>query len=103
MKSNQEIEQLLEDLPGKVAESLGVWKTAEAMRDRLEGMTHKRFKAEGVGAGKPPTSEDLRAMVKSDDACHQMRLDAIVAETKYTKVYEELLAFKTIAKIRTAY
>jgi hypothetical protein len=97
-----QISGILDRYPDLVAEAQRKFKTATLERERLEAKTYLRLKAQAVG-GEKLTVEDLKSKVRSDDECYKANLEEIMFEADWTKLYEKLLAAKTMAKMRSAF
>jgi hypothetical protein len=94
-------ERILTDYPDKVADALKAWKIAILDREQKEALTYFRMKAK---AGLEKVTEKwLENMVREDQECYKARLDEIVKESDYTRLYEKLLSVKIVARVRTAF
>jgi uncharacterized protein (DUF849 family) len=94
-------ERVLNDYPDKVADALKEWKTAILDREQKEALTYFRLKA-NAGIEKV-TERWLENKVREDKECYKARLDEIVKESEYTRLYEKLLSVKIVARVRTAF
>lgn len=86
-------------LPDRVADAQMAWKTKEAEVKRDAARLYLSFKVKNMDR----TSMELRAMVENDPGHYQLCLDAIVAESEFTRLNEKLLASKKLASMRTAF
>lgn len=99
--TNAQINDILVEYPDKVADAEREFKTARLERERVEGITYFRLKAET--AGQKVTEKWLENKVRVDDEVHQAKLDEIVKESEYNRLYERLLSAKKLAALRTAF
>ena len=96
---NAGIEQSLDELPEQVADALQAWRLASLEREKLEALLYLKFKA---GEGKR-TSDEIKAMVRSDGERYAASLTELKAEVQYQRLYERLLSVKRLASLRTAF
>lgn len=96
-----EIEKVLATFPDLVADAEKDWKVARLERERLEAMAYFRLKAEA--ASEKVTETWLQNKVRIDPVVHQAKLDEIVAEANYNRLYEKLMSAKKMASLRAAF
>lgn len=96
---NAQLETELESLPEEVATALVNWRTATLNREKIEALAYLRFK----GEDKERSATEIRALVHADSDRYQAVLDELIAEGKYTKLYENLMSAKRLANLRTAF
>lgn len=96
---NFDTEKQLEDLPDRVADALQAWRIASLEREKLEALLYMRFK----GSGEKRTSDEIKAMVRSDALRYEASLKEIGAEVNYNRLYERLMSVKKVASLRTAF
>lgn len=97
--NNVELEQALFNLPDQVADALVKWRTASLERERAEAKLYLHFKSEGDKR----TSDEIKAMVRSDSGRYEVVLKEIEAEVEYNRLNDRLLSFKKMASLRVAY
>lgn len=95
----QTVEQDLSELPDRVADAQRAWKTKEQEVKHEAARLFLSFKAKGLER----TGMELKAMVQSDPGYYQLCLDAVVAESEFTRLNEKLLASKKLASMRAAF
>jgi hypothetical protein len=96
---NAGLEQSLDQLPDLVADALQAWRLASLEREKLEALLYLRFKG---GEGKK-TSDEIKAMVRSDGERYTKCLAELLAETNYQRLLERLYSVKKLAALRTAF
>lgn len=96
---NHGIEENLGELPDQVADALERWRLSSLEREKLEALLYLRFKG---GEGKK-TSDEIKAMVRSDGERYTACLTELKAEANHQRLYERLLSFKRLASLRTAF
>lgn len=99
--SNEQINDMMVELPDKVAEAEVEFKRIRLERERIEALAYFRLKAEL--AHEKVTEKWLENKVRVDDEVHQAKLDEIVSEGEYNRLYEKLMSIKKVASLRTAY
>jgi len=97
--NNSDLETQLGELPDRVAQALLNWRKKTLDKERTEGLLFLRFKGEDKGR----TSDEVKAMVRSNDERYQAVLEEIKAESEYQSLYEHLMAAKRLSGLRTAY
>ena len=101
--TNEELIEIMETYPDKLATAKLVWGKAIKNREMTEGVRHMEIKAKMEVDGKKCTTDDLRAMVKADMSCFDASMAEIAAESEYIRINETLLSTKKIAGLRTAF
>lgn len=96
---NIEIEKAITELPDLVAHRLHDWMVAKLDREKTEALLHMEHKA----TESKKTTEDLKALVRSDQRRYEAMMNEIKAETEYKRLYEKLLSAKKLADLRTAF
>lgn len=97
---NEGLEQQLEELPDIVADALLKWRTATLEREKTEALLYLRFRA---GGEEKRTTEEIKALVRSDDGRYSAVLEESKAESDYERVKERLLCKKKLSDLRTAF
>ena len=95
----ENIEELLSELPEKVAIALQVWRLRTLERKRIEAVLYLRHKGEDPKM----TKDEINAHIELDAERHQKMLEEIMAETKYKELSDEQMAVKKKASIRVQY
>lgn len=93
------IEQVLQELPDKVAEALEKWEISTLLRERTDALLFARIKAEGENKSAIEIKMEIQAHYEHYDAV----LSEIKAHAEYTRLYEQLLAGKRRASLRAAF
>lgn len=101
--SPQEVEEIMNTYPDRVADALHQWKLAIIERDRVEALAYFRLKANASSGGEKVTETWLNNKITLDDEVHKARLDEILAESTHTRLYEKLLSAKRISHARAAF
>lgn len=99
--TNVEINEILIEYPDKVADAERQWKISRLERERVEGMVYFRLKAET--AEQKVTEKWLELKVRIDTEVHKLKLDEIIAESNYNRLYEKLMSAKKMASLRAAF
>lgn len=99
--SNQEIDAILSVYPDEVAVALEAYRMAEAETKRVAAKLYLEFKV--LNTGNDMKETHLKSLVASDQRFYEAQMSEIVAEAKYTRLYETLLSAKKLAGLRTAY
>lgn len=99
--TNKDINDILTDFPDLIAKAESDWKTAKVERERIEALAYFRLKAECAGA--KVTEAWLTNKVRVDDEVHKAKLDEIVRESEYNRLYERLMSCKRLAQLRSAF
>lgn len=93
-----DLEQALEDLPDQVAAALRKWREMTLEREKVEAILYIKFRGEDRR-----TSDEVKALVKSDSERYKAVVAEFTAESEYTQLYERLLSFKRLASHREAF
>lgn len=101
--TNEQVAEIMETYPDRVADALLVFRKATAERERVEGRRHLEIKVELKARGEYATADDVKAMVRSDDARYEAVMCEISAEAMYQRLYETLLTAKKTASLRAAF
>lgn len=96
---NAEIEHDLSTLPDLVADALQAWRIATLEREKIEGLLYLQFK----GGEEKRTTDELKALVRSDGGRYMAVLAELKAEANYTRLLEKLYSSKKAASLRTAF
>ena len=99
--SNQDIDLILSTYPDEVADAQEAYRRAEAETKRMAGKLYLQFKA--VNTGKDLKETHIKSLVANDPAYYTAQMAEIVAEAKYTRLYETLMSAKKLAGLRTAF
>lgn len=97
----ENLEQVLSDLPEKVASKLEAWRMSTLNREKTEAILYLRFK--GATDGQKRTSDEIKAMIREDGERYQAVLAEIKAESAYNLANETLMCAKKKASLRTAF
>lgn len=95
------IEEELKELPDRVADALGKWRFKTADKKREAARLLLTFKAQH--AGECLTMTEIKAMVQNDPGYYKICLDEIMEESRYVRLYEQLMCVKRSAAMRTAF
>ena len=101
--TNEQIAEIMETYPDRVADALLVFRKATAERERVEGRRHLEIKVELKARGEYATAEDVKAMLKSDEVRYSAVMAEISAEALYQRAYEMLMTAKKTASLRAAF
>lgn len=101
--TNEQVAEIMETYPDRVADALLVFRKATAERERVEGRRHLELKADLKVRGEYATAEDVKAMLKSDDVRFQAVMCEIAAEAMHQRLYEILMVAKKTASLRAAF
>lgn len=93
------IEETLLELPDKVAEALEKWETSTLDRERSDALLFAMIK--GLDGTKSAT--EIKMEIQGNFAHYEAVLNEIKAHANYTRLYEQLLAGKRRASLRTAF
>lgn len=99
--TNAELNRILTDFPDLIATAEAEFKKARVERERLEALAYFRLKVETAEI--KVTEKWLENKVRTDDEVHKAKLDEIVKESEYNRLYEKLMCAKKMAALRTAY
>jgi len=99
--SNSDLDVILSTYPDEVAEAQKAYREAEAETKRIGSKLYLELKA--VNAGNGLTETHLKHMIQNHPDFYAAQMREIVAETKYTRLYETLLSAKKLAGLRTAF
>lgn len=96
---NERLQKLLEQGPEAVSKALSNWRIKTLEREKLEAILYTTFK----GNGEKRTSDEIKALIRQDNARYHAMLEEIEAETEYTRVNEKHLSNKKIAALLSAF
>ena len=99
--TNAQINDTMVEYPDMVAAAEVAWKTAVVERQRTEALAYFRLKA--TCAGEKVTERWLENKVLVDDEVHRAKLDEIVKEAEYNRLYEKLMCATRMASLRAAF
>lgn len=93
------IEETLLELPDKVAEALEKWEISTLDRERVDAMLFAMIK----GRDENKSATEIKMEINGHPEHYQAVLGEIKAHAGYIRLYEQLLAGKRRASLRTAY
>ena len=93
------IEETLLELPDKVAAALEKWETATLEREFTDAKMFAKIKAED----EKKSATEIKMEIQGNGNHYQAVLFEIQAHAEYTRLYEQLLAGKRRASLRTAF
>lgn len=93
-----EIEERLSTLPDLVADAFIKWQNHKEERE----MTEAKFCIELKASDPDKTATDLKLAAKANDELYKMRLQEILLEGEYMRLYERHLSNKKRADMRSA-
>lgn len=96
---NMDIEAELARLPEAVAEALEKWEISTLDRERVDAMLFAMIK----GRDEKKSATEIKMEIQGHPEHYQASLNEIKAHALYTRLYEQLLAGKRRASLRTAF
>ena len=99
--TDSEIIEVIGKYPDLVADAEKAWKIAKLERERSEALSYFRLKAQT--ADEKVTEKWLENKVRTDEEVHKAKLDEIVKESEYNRLYEKLMSAKKMASLRAAF
>lgn len=93
------IEETLLELPDKVAAALEVWEIATLNRERNDALLFAMIK----GRDEKKSATEIKMEIQAHPEHYEAALNEIKAHALYTRLYEQLLAGKRRASLRTAF
>lgn len=93
------IEETLTALPDKVADALEVWEIATLDREKIDALLFAMIK----GRDEKKSATEIKMEIQGHPEHYQSVLHEIKAHAQYTRLYEQLLAGKRRASLRTAF
>ncbi len=96
---HENLEEVLQELPDKVAEALEKWETATLNREKVDAVLFARIKGEGENK----SATEIKMEIQGHHEHYDAVLNEIKSHAEYTRLYERLLAGKRRASLRTAF
>lgn len=93
------IEEVLLELPDKVADALGRWRVSTLDRERVEALLFASIK----GKDEKKSSTEIKMEIHESIERYNAVLHEIKQECEYNRLYEKLLSAKKRASLRTAF
>ncbi len=93
------IEETLLELPDKVADALEKWETATLNREKVDALLFAMIK----GRDEKKSATEIKMEIAGHPEHYESVLSEIKAHSNYIRLYEQLLAGKRRASLRTAY
>jgi hypothetical protein len=97
------MEEILETYPDKIADALFEWRKETATLEKMEGELYRQAKLTAEANGLKMTTDEIKALVRSNDVRFKTCLEEARAEAEHTRYLETLLAAKKLADFRTAF
>jgi hypothetical protein len=95
----ENLEEVLQELPDKVAQALENWETATLNREKVDALLFAMIK----GRDEKKSATEIKMEIQGHPEHYEVVLYEIKQHAQYTKLYEQLLAGKRRASLRTAF